>query len=191
MTFPPPNRPPYGGDPYGHLAPTSPAAPPPRRTGAGKIVLIVLAVVGVICLAGVIAAAIAGDGGNPGDRTAQQVQDDANRRAAAAATSSPTPAATTPPTTAPTTTTKAPPPVKTTPPPVELTDGVYIIGEDAPAGRYKVTERAGSMCYWSRTDADDSNDIKDNHLGGGFPSFTARRGEAVEISNCPPFRKVK
>jgi len=119
----------------------------------------------------------------------QAAQDTANR--AAASTPATTPA-TTAPTTAPATTeaTTAPPaaPTKTTPAPILVPDGNYTVGEDMPAGRYKVVERAGEYCYWSRTKGDD---IIDNGIGGGFPSFTTKAGESVEISGCPEFRKVK
>lgn len=141
-------------------------------------------------IAGVIAAALLVLGcSNPGADNDQADRDSANR-AAASATTAPT---TRPATTAPTTeaTTTKPAPTKTTPAPVEVSDGNYTVGEDIPPGRYKVTERANDMCYWSRTDADDANDIIDNGIGGGFPSFTAKKGEALEISGCPLFRLVK
>jgi glucose/arabinose dehydrogenase len=140
-----------------------------------------------LVFAGLIVAAVTiiGCASAPAPDDEQAAQDTANRAAASA------PAATTQATTTPTTeaTTAPAAPTKTTPAPILITDGTYTVGEDMPAGRYKVTERAGDACYWSRTRGD--SDIIDNGLGGGFPSFTTKTGETVEIMGCPEFRKVK
>jgi hypothetical protein len=113
-------------------------------------------------------------------------RDEANR---AAASASPAPTITTttpaaaPTTTAPTTTR----PAATTPPPIRVGEGIYRVGEDIPAGRYKVVERAGADCYWARSKGEN---LIDNSLAGGFPSFTARTGEDVEIGfGCPEFQR--
>jgi hypothetical protein len=175
--------------PYPYAPPTA-----PRKSNAGKIIVGIVTGVLAVCIGGSVIAAIAGsdDPKNAGTIT----QDEANRRAALAETStSPSPAVTTTaPAAKPTTSAPAPKPTKTTkptPPPVEIGEGVYLVGEDIPAGRYKVIERADSGCYWSRT-RPDSDDIIDNSLAGGFPAFTAKKGEQVEIGYaCPPFRLVK
>jgi glucose/arabinose dehydrogenase len=141
-----------------------------------------------LVFAGLIVAAVTiiGCASAPASDDEQAAQDTANR-AAASAPAATTQATTTTPTTEATTAPAAP--TKTTPAPILITDGTYTVGEDMPAGRYKVTERAGDACYWSRTRGD--SDIIDNGLGGGFPSFTTKTGETVEISGCPEFRKVK
>lgn len=140
----------------------------PRHTGRRRALIVAAAVA-----AGLVALACA----NPSTDDPAQSQQDASNRAAATATSAAAPTAQT--------TTAAP--TKTSPAPVTLTNGVYTIGEDAPAGRYKVTERAPADCYWSRTKG---QDIIDNGLGGGFPSFTTKTGETVEIMGCPDFARL-
>lgn len=166
-------------------------APPPPRTGprVGRIIGFTLAGVVALCVAGGVVVAAVAD--QPTTPAAVADQDDANR--AAAATTAPTSAAATtaPPATGkaqpPAVATTAPKPTKTTPPPVIISDGTYRVGEDIPAGRYKVTERAEAGCYWSRTK---NGDIIDNSLAGGFPSFTVRKGEDVEIMGCPDFKRI-
>lgn len=157
---------------------------------AGKIVAAVVAGLFALCCAGGVIAAVA-SGGDQDNRTAT-TQDDTNRQAAAAPSTSATGPASAA-TSSPAATKAAPPakPTKTTPPPVILSEGIYVVGEDIPPGRYKVVERAGSGCYWSRKDADDTTNIIDNSIGGGFPQFTAKRGEQVEVAGCPDFRKIK
>lgn len=175
------------GMPYNH-----PAATPTMRKGRGKLYgAIAAGVLALCCVGGVVTAAVTSD---TTDRTTTQ-QDDANRAAALApspstTTTTPPPASTSSsPSAAPTTTSAKPTP--TTPPPVLISDGTYLVGEDMPPGRYKVTERATELCYWARLDGDDPTDIIDNHIGGGFPQFTAKRGEQIDISSCPDFRKIK
>lgn len=183
MTNPPPN--PHGQAAYPPYQPTGPA----RRGGAGRVVLIVVGVVLALCVGGTVLA-VALSGGDDDKPNALSAQDQANRRAAATATSSPTPTTAAPtatktsPAAAPTTTK----PTKATPEPVVIGEGIYRVGEDIPAGRYKVVERAEGDCYWSRTKGDN---IIDNSIAGGFPSFTTRKGEDVEIgAGCPEFKRI-
>lgn len=67
-------------------------------------------------------------------------------------------------------------------------EGIWTVGEDIPAGTYKVTENAGEDCYWARLKPD--GDIIDNYLGGGRPKVRIRKGEQFETSGCPIFSKV-
>ena len=182
---PSPHRPYGAGDNPTPYPQQPPPAPAPRRTG--RIVAIVVAAVLALCVGVPVVIAIAAGADTERPHTLTD-QDAANRAAAAAPSTSPTAATTAPSSPAATTTAPKPTkPVKTTPPPVIIGDGIYRVGEDIPAGRYKVVERADSYCYWSRTR---NGDIIDNGLGGGFPSFTTRKGEDVEISTCPEFKRV-
>ena len=181
---PSPHRPYGAGDtpaPYPQQAP----APAPRRTG--RIVAIVVAAVLTLCVGVPVVIAIAAGGDTEQPHTLTD-QDAANRAAAAAASTSPAAAPATTAPSSPAATTTAPKPTKTTKPPVIIGEGIYRVGEDIPPGRYKVVERAAADCYWSRTRG---TDIIDNSIAGGFPSFTARKGEDVEIgSSCPEFKRV-
>lgn len=106
------------------------------------------------------------------------------------------PAAATTPAAAPTTeaapveeTKPAPKPAPTkaaAPAKARIEEGSWTIGEDFPAGTYKVTEVASEDCYWARMRGTDG-DIIANGLGGGKPKVTLKKGETFETSNCPPF----
>jgi hypothetical protein len=142
-----------------------PPVPPPRRTG--RIVLWI--VLGFLALCGIgVIGAIATAGNAPRDEQLA-AQDDTNR--AAAGTSS-APAA-------------KPSNAKSTPAQVVVPAGTYTVGEDIPPGRYKTAERAGDLCYWQVSGS--GGDLLDNGFGGGFPSFTVKRGQQVETHGCPDF----
>lgn len=158
---PGPGTPPPG---YGYPPPV--AAPAPRRTG--RIVLWVVLGVMALCGIGVVGAIAAGTD-TPRDNQLA-AQDDANR-GAAAGTSSPAAA--------------APSTGKSTPAQVVVPAGTYTVGEDIPPGRYKSPERAGDLCYWQVSGS--GGDLLDNGLGGGFPSFTVKRGQQLETHGCPDF----
>lgn len=69
---------------------------------------------------------------------------------------------------------------------VTITDGTWTVGEDIPAGRYKVTEAIVGDCYWgitrSGTNGDDiiANDI----VKGGLPAVTLAKGQDFETTRC-------
>lgn len=101
---------------------------------------------------------------------------------------------------APTATTKAAPakPVKTTPAkprPVTVDDGTWTVGEDIPAGTYKVNQRieSGEMCYWAITKTgSNGGDIIANDLpSGGRPSVVLKRGQTFETDRCGTWTKTK
>lgn len=160
-----------------------PGPPPPRKSNAAKYIAVTVGVFLLLCLGGIAVTAIVGPPTEPAPTVA--AQDDANRRAAStSASSSPAPS--------PAAASSSPAkPTKGVPKPPEailLSDGVYTVGEDIPAGRYKVDERADDTCYWSLTRR---GDLVDNFFGGGFPSFTVRAGDEIEVEGCPNFRKIK
>lgn len=164
---PPPNYPPPSG-PYGY---TGMPTPQPRKSRTGLVIAIAAGVVVMLTLC--VAFAIA----NPSAPTAPAAtssQDDTNKRAASA----------TSPATAPSSAPAAAAPTKTTPDAVRVGEGTYTAGEDIPPGRYKTGERAGETCYW---EVNTGESIVANNLGGGFPTFTVKKGQQVQIARCPEF----
>lgn len=68
-----------------------------------------------------------------------------------------------------------------------FSDGVYEVGVDVVAGTYKAG--GGSNCYWARLEAG-SQDILDNHIGGGQVVATLNEGELFESSGCGEWTKT-
>lgn len=65
-----------------------------------------------------------------------------------------------------------------------IKDGTWTVGEDMPAGTYKVIG-AGERCYWSITaSGSNGSDIVDNHLGGGNLHVTLKAGQDFESKRC-------
>jgi hypothetical protein len=74
-----------------------------------------------------------------------------------------------------------------------LDDGVWVVGDDMPAGRYRATETVSSRCYWeiSKTGGEGLSDIISNDLpGGGRPQVTLKKGQTFKTDNCGTWRKV-
>jgi hypothetical protein len=87
----------------------------------------------------------------------------------------------------------APPKPKPKPKPVVTIDeGDWVVGEDIPAGTYKVRDAISGSCYWgiyrSGTNHDDiiNNDI----VTGGRPKVTLRKGQDFTNSGCGIWVKV-
>lgn len=65
-----------------------------------------------------------------------------------------------------------------------ITDGTWTVGEDIPAGTYKVTG-AGSTCYWKiAKSGTNGSDIIDNHIGGGNLRVVLKAGQDFETARC-------
>lgn len=62
-------------------------------------------------------------------------------------------------------------------------DGVYEVGVDIAAGRYK-TPGTAQTCYWRRSPIDNSSKILENHLGDGAAIATVKVGEQFETKRC-------
>lgn len=74
-----------------------------------------------------------------------------------------------------------------------IDDGVWVVGDDMPAGTYKVTAAVDSLCYWeiSKTGGTGVLDIVANDLpGGGKPQVSLKRGQTFKTDNCGTWRKV-
>lgn len=156
--------------------PRHPMAPAKKR----KRWLIPLLAAGSIlglCVVGSIIAAMSG-GTKNGTQEPAAV---ATTAAAAATTQAPAAAVTTKP---------APPPPPAAKPTIE--DGVWVVGEDVPAGIYKVTAAVGSDCYWSITKSGtNGSDIIDNGIpGGGLPKVTIKKGQDFETRGCGTWQKA-
>ncbi|MDG4826009.1 hypothetical protein O7635_29520 [Asanoa sp. WMMD1127] len=108
---------------------------------------------------------------------------------AAVGTGTPTPVATVEGAAA---TTKPPAPPKPATPTIE--DGTWTVGDDIPAGTYKVREPiSDGLCYWSITKTGSNGaDIVQNDLGGkGRPSVVLKKGQDFETARCGTWVKTK
>lgn len=83
------------------------------------------------------------------------------------------------------------PPTPAVPAVPEITDGIWTVGEDIPAGTYKVTEPITDSCYWSitRTGSNGSDIIENDLPSGGLPRVTIKRGQDFETNRCGTWRK--
>lgn len=83
-----------------------------------------------------------------------------------------------------TSTESAAPPVPMVP---EMKEGVYQVGVDIPAGRYKTTGAPPGLvdsCYWARMrdDTGDFDSLIANDIVNGPGSVTVKEGEFVKLS---------
>jgi len=68
-------------------------------------------------------------------------------------------------------------------------DGVYLIGTDKTAGRYRTTEET-TYCYWQiSSDANGSN-IIENDIGSGIRYLQVSNGQYLKVSRCGSWQKV-
>lgn len=82
----------------------------------------------------------------------------------------------------------APPPVTVAAAPVvpSVGEGSWTVGEDLPAGIYKVTG-APKECYWAIYTSGQNQSFDaliDNHLGGGNLRVTLKAGQDFETKRC-------
>lgn len=71
-------------------------------------------------------------------------------------------------------------------------DDIVHVGEDIPAGTYRVrTAVAGDdLCYWKKTKDSEGQDIISNDIpSGGRPQVTLKKGEWFTSSDCPTWVK--
>lgn len=87
-------------------------------------------------------------------------------------------------------------PAKPAGPAGTMNDGVYQVGVDVQAGRYKTTgppaDNPMNMCYWSRAsnDSGEFEAIIANGTPQGPGSLSVKRGEFVELSGGCTWTKV-
>jgi len=66
-------------------------------------------------------------------------------------------------------------------------DGLYEVGEDIPAGKYKTSGKVG--CYYAVLNSSDTFDISSNNLVDGVATVTVKEGDFLELSGCAEFSK--
>lgn len=68
-----------------------------------------------------------------------------------------------------------------------------LVGDDFPAGTYRVTQNvAGMDCYWKKSSDAEGSDIIDNDLPqGGRPQVTLKKGQWFTSETCGTWAKVK
>jgi hypothetical protein len=166
--------------------------PPKKKSRVGLIVG--LSVLGLLLLVGVIVAAATTFPTSP--TAAKQpvivAPESGTTTPAANTPAATTPVATTPAATTPVATTPAapPPPTKAAAPTID--DGTWTVGEDIPAGTYRVTG-AGGDCYWAIYKSGQNQDFGamiNNHLGGGNLRVTVKKGQDFETEGCGTWTKV-
>lgn len=75
-----------------------------------------------------------------------------------------------------------------------IDDGTWTVGEDVPAGTYKVRVAVeDDLCYWSITKTgSNGGDIINNGLGTkGRPSVVLKKGQDFETARCGVWVKTK
>lgn len=160
---------------------TPPTETPKRKSRAGKIALITIAVVFSFCVAGTAIALVTGVGDNtpagpahlvvtpstylaPTTRQVAPVADSTKRTA------------------------------KAKPAPVQVTDEDTpgLVGDDFPAGTYRVSASVvGRECYWEKTNDSEGNDIVANDLPlGGRPQVKLKKGQWFTSEDCGTWVKL-
>ncbi|WP_433049878.1 hypothetical protein [Dactylosporangium sp. CS-033363] len=175
---------PYVPGPTPRLEATPPViVPEPPKRGARPLAFAVVGLVAGLAIGA--GATVALDGGSADPALAAATPGVSPVYVTVTVTvAAPTTAAATTSPPAPPTTAAAPPPAAT------IEDGTWTVGEDVPAGTYKVTG-AGSNCYWAiLKSGTNGRDIVDNHLGGGNLRVTIKAGQDFETHRCGMWIKV-
>jgi hypothetical protein len=73
-----------------------------------------------------------------------------------------------------------------------IEEGTWTVGEDFPAGTYRLQTAATSMCYWGiyKSGTNQANIIDNDIVTGGRPTVTLKRGQDFK-SDCGTWVKVK
>jgi hypothetical protein len=169
------------GTPPGPYLPPSPQRPVPPTKLAYSPSSKALAWVGGIAI--VMSLGIAGAGGlansgKPVSADVATVTTTVTITAPAVASSATTtqPAATKPP----------PPPAPT------IEDGVWTVGTDFPAGKYRVKENVQDTCYWeiTKSGTNGSSIVENDIVTGGRPTVTLRKGQDFKSQDCGIWVKI-
>lgn len=68
-----------------------------------------------------------------------------------------------------------------------ITEGVWLVGEDIKAGRYRTTDTVDSGCYWEIHKGSDI--IENDFVTGGRPTVTLRDGQEFTTKRCGTWAK--
>lgn len=73
-----------------------------------------------------------------------------------------------------------------------IDDGTWVVGEDVPAGTYKVNQPVEQGCYWSitRSGSNGANIVQNDLPSGGRPKVTIKKGQDFETRDCGTWTKV-
>lgn len=163
----PPNQPPY--QPYqGYPPPSAPPAPKKRRNWLWALGMVLAAFVILVAVVAIT---------NPN----QPGSSPSDTPAAGAPANAAEPQA----------------PAKPAGPAREMTGGVYQVGVDVQAGRYKTpgppADDLVGLCYWARLkdDTGDFESIISNGNVQGPGSVTVKKGEFVELTGACTWTKVR
>jgi len=145
---------------------------PKRKLSGGAVFGIVVLCLLAVCCSGVIIAAATG--GKPADKGTVVTTDEPTFGSSAPLAS--TSAATIP----------SAPKVKPTKPVVKIeADTLVHVGEDVPAGTYRVPVSVDGDCYWMKsTDAEGGNIIANDIVQGGRPQVTLKSGQWFTSQRC-------
>jgi len=160
-----------------HTPPTAAKKRGPLRWIIGAVAIVI-----GLCVVGGVIAGIAG--GNKKQPSAPaEVEPAAEESGGALESESSAPATTTAATTAP-----AKPAAK--PAPTIAGDDLVHVGEDVPAGTYRVATGVDGQCYWKKTsDAEGSDIIANDIPSGGRPQVTLKNGQWFSSDGCPVWVK--
>lgn len=69
-------------------------------------------------------------------------------------------------------------------------DDLVHVGEDVPAGTYRVATAVDGDCYWKKSKDAEGDDIIDNDIpAGGRPQVTLKSGQWFTSKDCPDWIK--
>jgi hypothetical protein len=75
-----------------------------------------------------------------------------------------------------------------------IEDGVWTVGTDIPAGKYRVTANLGAddTCYWAitKTGSNGSDIIANDLPQGGRPQVTLKKGQDFATERCGIWSKI-
>jgi hypothetical protein len=73
-----------------------------------------------------------------------------------------------------------------------IEEGTWVVGEDFPAGTYRVREAIDGDCYWeiARAGTNGADIIANDIPTGGKPRVTLKKGQEFTNQGCGIFEKV-
>lgn len=76
---------------------------------------------------------------------------------------------------------------------VTIEDGIWTVGDDFPAGTYKVRDALTEMCYWGiyKSGTNQATIVDNDIVTGGKPTVTLKRGQDFKSSGCGTWVKTK
>jgi len=74
----------------------------------------------------------------------------------------------------------------------EFGDGIWTVGRDVRAGKYRVTEPVVDNCYWAVLEAETNGDniLSNDLLGSGRPNVSLKKGQEFETADCGTWARM-